>query len=83
MRTTAKLFKLGRSHAVRIPKEFRLPGKEVRVSRLGKGVLPEPIEAETDMEAWFARLDEYREVPFMEDGRQQPPIPPPEDIFDD
>ena len=28
---TAKLFKNGRSQAVRLPKEFRMPGKEVRV----------------------------------------------------
>ena len=32
---TAKLFTHGRSQAVRLPKEFRLPGKEVRVSRVG------------------------------------------------
>ena len=30
---TAKLFTHGRSQAVRLPKEFRLPGKEVRVRR--------------------------------------------------
>jgi antitoxin VapB len=32
-KTTAKLLKHGRSQAVRLPKEFRLPGKEVRVRR--------------------------------------------------
>ena len=41
---TIKLFKLGRSQAVRLPKEFRLPGTEVRVRRLGRGVLLEPME---------------------------------------
>ncbi len=40
---TAKIFKHGRSQAVRLPKEFRLPGKEVRIRRLGRGVLLEPI----------------------------------------
>jgi antitoxin VapB len=30
---TAKLFKNGRSQAVRLPKEFRLPGKEVYISQ--------------------------------------------------
>lgn len=34
---TAKLFKHGGSQAVRLPKAFRLPGKEVRVRRLGRG----------------------------------------------
>ena len=32
MSATAKLFMHGRSQAVRLPKEFRLPGTEVRVS---------------------------------------------------
>jgi antitoxin VapB len=40
---TAKIFKHGRSQAVRLPKEFRLPGKEVRVRRFGRGVLLEPL----------------------------------------
>jgi antitoxin VapB len=33
----------GRSQAVRLPKEFRLPGKEVRVRKIGNSVLLEPI----------------------------------------
>jgi antitoxin VapB len=83
MSATAKLFKHGRSQAVRLPKEFRLPGKEVRVSRVGNGVLIEPIES--DMEAWYAKLDALRAKvgEFMPEGRQQPPMPPPEDIFDE
>ena len=31
----AKIFMHGRSQAVRLPKEFRLPGKEVRIRRVG------------------------------------------------
>jgi antitoxin VapB len=50
----------------------------VRVRRVGRGVLLEPIE--TDVKAWFDRLDAYLDVPFMEDGRQQPPMPPPDDV---
>src|ERR1700693_6302107 len=41
---TAKLFKHGGSQAVRLPKDFRLPGTQVRVRRLGRGVLLEPME---------------------------------------
>jgi antitoxin VapB len=78
--TTAKLFKHGRSQAVRLPKEFRLPGTEVRVRRVGEGVLLEPIE--TDWKKIFAELDKYKDVPFMEDGREQPPMPPDEDLFE-
>src|SRR5437763_1499836 len=44
MTTTAKIFKSGRSQAVRLPKEFRFEGKEVRVSRHGRGVLLKPME---------------------------------------
>ena len=80
---TAKLFKHGRSQAVRLPKEFRMPGTEVRVRRIGRSVLLEPIDAPFDAKAWFAKLDEYLDEPFMPEGRQQPPMPPPRNIFDE
>ena len=73
---TAKLFKRGRSQAVRLPDEFRMPGKEVRVRRVGRGVLLEPLEAPFDVAAWFAKLDEYLDEPLMPEGRQQPPLRP-------
>jgi hypothetical protein len=28
-----------------------------------------------DIDAWFAALDRFADVPFMEDGRNQPPMP--------
>jgi len=77
---TAKLFKHGRSQAVRLPKEFRLPGKEVRVRRVGRGVLLEPMEF--DVAAWLAALDRYRDIPFMEDGCEQPAMPDDDISFD-
>jgi antitoxin VapB len=40
---TAKLFWSGRSQAVRLPKDFRLEGKEVRIRRHGASVILEPI----------------------------------------
>ena len=83
MSNTAKLFKHGRSQAVRLPKEFRLPGKEVRVRRVGRGVLLEPIDAPFDVDAWFAKLDEYLDEPFMPEGRQQPSMPPPRKVFNE
>ena len=36
---TAKLFKTGRSQAVRLPKEYRFEGEEVMVKHFGNGVL--------------------------------------------
>lgn len=71
----AKLFRHGRSQAVRLPKEFRLPGSEVRVRKVGDAVVLEPIGVPFDMDAWFAELDKYKAVPFMDEGRDQPPMP--------
>jgi hypothetical protein len=28
------------------------------------------------LDAWFAKLDRFADVPFMEEGRDQPPMPP-------
>jgi len=44
MESTAKLFKNGRSQAVRLPKEFRLRGTEVKIRKEGEKVILEPIE---------------------------------------
>ena len=70
---TAKLFRYGGSQAVRLPEDFRLPGTEVRVRRLGHGVLLEPVEF--DIAAWLAALGRYKDVPFLEGGRDQPATP--------
>jgi antitoxin VapB len=72
---TARLFLHGRSQAVRLPKEFRLPGKEVRITRVGKGLLLEPVGEVERLEELFRELDKYKDVPFMPEGRNQPPMP--------
>jgi len=69
----AKLFKNGRSQAVRLPREFRFEGHQVRVRRLAEGVLLEPLIA--DAADWFAELDRAREGTFLGKGRNQPPTP--------
>ena len=76
----ARIFMHGRSQAVRLPAKYRLPGDRVRVRRVEAGLLLEPIV--TDIDAWFAELDRFGDVPFMEDGRHQPPMPEPEDLFE-
>ena len=35
-----------------------------------------------DIDAWFAALDKFANIEFMKEGRQQPPMPAPEDSFD-
>jgi antitoxin VapB len=49
MAKTAKLFTTGGSQAIRLPKEFRFPGKTVSLRRTKRGVLVTP--AEDDFEA--------------------------------
>ena len=44
METTAKLFKNGRSQAVRLPKEFRFKGTEVKIRKEGSKVILEQLE---------------------------------------
>jgi tRNA(fMet)-specific endonuclease VapC len=38
MSATAEVFMHGRSQAVRLPKEFRLPGTEAKVTRVGNAI---------------------------------------------
>ena len=45
--TKAKLFQHGGSQAVRLPKAFRLSGSEVKVSRTARGILLEPLVADS------------------------------------
>jgi antitoxin VapB len=56
---TAKLFWSGRSQAVRLPKEYRFLGSEVRIRRHGSAVILEPL---TDNWGWLdalvGRIDE-------------------------
>jgi antitoxin VapB len=76
----AKLFKHGRSQAVRLPLAFRMPGDRVRVRRVASGILLEPII--TDIDSWLAALDRFAHIPFMEDGRRQPAMPEPKKPFE-
>ncbi len=57
----AKLFKNGRSQAVRLPKEFRFEGDEVYVRREGKSVVLTPKEKpkENPWKDFFDALDSF------------------------
>jgi antitoxin VapB len=65
----AKLFQNGSSQAVRLPREFRISGNEVKIFKKGKQVILEPIE--TTWDPLFESLSEFPED-FMKDGRNQP-----------
>jgi antitoxin VapB len=73
---TAKLFMHGRSQAVRLPKEFRFKGTEVRVTRVGDKVILEPMETPPfDYIAWRAKLDALGARDFLPDGLpDDPPV---------
>jgi antitoxin VapB len=70
---TAKLFTHGRSQAVRLPKEFRFEGREVRVTKVGNRVILEPMEPDESM-PWTA-IDQLGDSPVMPEGREQPEMP--------
>jgi antitoxin VapB len=69
----ARVFRNGRSQAVRLPQEFRFEGDRVRVRRVANGVLLEPMIP--DVRKWFAELDRLNGEPFMKEGRRQPAAP--------
>lgn len=71
--TDARLFWSGRSQAVRLPKEFRFEGDRVRVSRMGAGILLEPVPENKKMSAeqLFALMDSMGADPIFPDGRKQ------------
>ncbi|HVW78306.1 MAG TPA: hypothetical protein VHB45_11890 [Alloacidobacterium sp.] len=82
MSQTAKLFRNGRSQAVRLPAEFRFEGKEVYIRRdaaTGDVILSRTPGSKTTFEDWLELGDHLRaEAPeefqgFMEDRRQEPP----------
>jgi antitoxin VapB len=71
--TEAKLFRIGRSQAVRLPKAFRIEGDRVRIRRMGSGVLLEPIleTPKESVEQLFARMDAMKGDPIFPNGRNQ------------
>ena len=54
---TAKLFKNGQSQAVRLPKEFRMAGKEVYIKKEGEAIILLPKEK--SWESLFESLNHF------------------------
>jgi len=67
---TAKLFWSGRSQAVRLPKDFRFQGNEVRIRRHGNAVILEPV---ADDWAWLDELIGEFDDDFIAAVNEQPP----------
>ncbi len=65
----AKVFWSGRSQAVRLPKAYRFPGKEVRIRRRGHAVVLEPIP---DDWAWLDDLRGAFDAQFLQAVEEEP-----------
>lgn len=88
MAQTAKLFRNGRSQAVRLPAEFRFEGTEVSIrrdERTGDIILSQPQQQKTTWKDFLELAARLRaEAPeefegFMEDRKND--LPPERDLF--
>jgi antitoxin VapB len=69
---TAKVFWTGRSQAVRLPKEFRLAGEEVRIRRHGAAIILEPLPRDWAwLEALSGKLDPDAGAAALEEPTDQ------------
>jgi antitoxin VapB len=71
MAKTAKLFRNGRSQAVRLPMEFRMPGAEVYIERRGKTIILRPKET-VDWDEFFDTPSRFP-ADFLADRRDEKP----------
>ena len=66
---TAKVFWSGRSQAVRLPRAFRVDGREVRIRRRGRTIVLEPVPESWEwLDALVGEVDED----FVSAVREQP-----------
>ncbi len=73
----AKIFWSGRSQAVRLPKDFRFEGDEVRIRRHGNAVILEPLADDWAwLDAIMGKLDEdfARAVDEQPEQQQRPAL---------
>lgn len=66
---TAKIFWSGRSQAVRLPKPFRIEGREVQIKRRGSAIILEPIP---ESWAWLDAIAGTLDEDFVAAAQEQP-----------
>jgi antitoxin VapB len=74
---SAKIFKNGKSQAIRLPKEYRFQGSKVYIKQIGNVVVLIP-----EQDSWQALIESLPQ--FSDDfmlERQQPPIQERESAF--
>lgn len=65
----ARLFRNGRNQAMRIPREFELPGDEVIIRKEGERLIVEPLPKKMGLLELLATLDPIEEeFPDMDEG---------------
>ena len=69
------LFRNGRSQALRIPKEFELPGTEATIRREGEKLVVEPVKKSSLLEYLMTKEPLDEEFPEIDD-----PLPEPVDL---
>ena len=67
-----KLFKNGRNQAVRIPREFELPGEDAIMRREGDRLIIEPVPRKSLLAILAALPDTRRRVPRVNDFPAEP-----------
>ena len=73
-------FAMEAAKAVRLPREYRFEGSQVRVRRVAEGVLLEPLIA--DPAQWFAEMDGLRQGHFLGKSKERSqPLTPRRQIF--
>lgn len=72
-----KLFRNGRNQAVRIPREFELPGEDAVIRKEGDRLIIEPRAPEKDL---ADLLDEWAKEPPIEEEWEEPDDAPPEPV---
>lgn len=73
--TRTKIFWSGRSQAVRIPKEFRLPGDEATIRRVGQSLVIEPVRVDW---VWIDRAHQAGSLDDDAIAHALEPVPMPE-----
>ena len=73
MSKTIRPFRSGRSQAVRLPKEFRLEGREAGIRRQGAAAVLEPAASDW---RWLDDIAGAFSEDFFAEGREQPELPP-------
>jgi antitoxin VapB len=65
----AKIFWSGRSQAVRLPKDYRFQGDEVRIRRHGNAVILEPVDGDW---AWLDSIVGKLDKDFVQAVKEEP-----------